>query len=676
MNCRFLSALSCVSLVVGLLLPTAGLAGDFEADRYSDIGGMKRDILASHFLTRTTFGPTEADVDALSLRISQIGKKAAFAEWIDDQFSDYPISSNPETYQVDRGRIWPLAKKMLQDMGYRASNFDEDQGNDQGVYNRNQWKEHAWWHRALTGKDQLRQRMAWALSQIFVVGEGPAPFQNQNFDTTANPRWLSLARYYDDVCIANAFGNYRDLLDSMTYHPVMGLWLTTVQNTKANPSTGSFPDENYAREIMQLFSIGLVELKTNGEARVGPGGDFVETYDNETISALARVFTGLVYNNNNNNNDSFGAGINFHREMDLYEQEHDTGQKVCFNGRLVVPARGQSENNMRQDIADVHDFFAFEHRNTAPFICRQLIQRFVMSNPPKSYLRRVAKVWNSNKTNPNQFEEVIKAILLDKVALNALKFKRTNSPPGLSVVRKYPTERTRLREPVLRYTALLRAFSPYPDPSFLTNGSKVPYYTPGGAEGAAGNQYYFIDNGSSSLNSDIAQAPFESPSVFNFYLPDYQPPGLISNYVPSKNVINGKLVTPEFQIISPVTANETMNEMRTTMIDSDLDIGNQWEVDSLVNLDVNLDLEKYYGNGGLLGQANIEPNLSQLKDFIEDLDMTLCAGTMSQSTKQTLIDVCVAEFSSYDVNTVTEKEDLVQAVITAVLVSPDCAVMP
>lgn len=679
MKYRTVQALCRGLLATCLLLPATTFAADFAASSFGELGEIQRKVLASHFLMRTTFGPTEPDVNALALRIQQIGKKAAFEEWIDAQLNDYPISSDWQTYEADRGRLWPLAKKMLNDMGYRSINFGKDKDDEQGVYDRNQWKEHAWWHRALTSKDQLRQRMAWALSQIFVVAEGPGVFSNRDLDSSANPRWLGLPKYYDDVCISHAFGNYRDLLDTMTYSPAMGVWLTTVKNKKADPRTGSFPDENYAREIMQLFSIGLVELKPNGEPRIGPDGEFVETYDNETITALSRVFTGLVFNNNKSSSDSFGAGTNLHAEMDVYEQQHDTGQKVAFKGRLVIPARPQSEANARRDISAVLDFLAYEHRNTAPFICRRLIQRFVMSNPPKYYVRRVVRAWDKNKTNPKQFEEVIKAILLDRVALNALRFKTVRSPSlGLNVIRKYPTERTRLREPILRSTAMLRAFSPYPDPSFLTISSdaKTPYYTPGGPEGTAGNQYFFIDNNSDGIGDKFAQAPFESESVFNFYLPDYQAPGAISNYVPSKSIINGKLVTPEFQIISPVTANQTMNHIRRTTVDSDFDIGNQWEVNRQVNLDVNLDFSRFYEDGGLLGAANVEPTMQQVRKFIETLDLALCAGTMSLSTKQVLLDVCQAELDRYNVDRVSEKEDLVQAIISALVLAPDCAVMP
>ena len=652
------------------------VAADFQTTSFSEIDEIRLKVLASHFLTRTTFGPTRSEVDALALRIKQIGHKQALEEWIDNQFDDYPISSNWQTYEEDRGRIWPLAKKMLNDMGYISRNFGKDR-DEGGVRDREEWKENAWWHRVLTSKDQLRQRMAWALSQIFVVGEGPAEFNNQGLDTSANPRWLGLAKYYDDVCIAHAFGNYRDLIDTMTYSPVMGVYLTTVRNKKADPAKGTFPDENYARELMQLFSIGLVELNADGTMKLGPDGEPIETYDNETITALARVFTGLVYNNNRTSNDSIGAGLNFHRPMEMYEQEHDISQKVAFKGRLVIPGRRRSESSSRRDIRDVLDFLAYEHENTGPFICRRLIQRFVMSNPPDYYLRRVVKVWNDNKNNDDQFKEVLKAILLDRRALAALRFVRVSTPGiGMKVLRRYPTEGTRLREPVLRVTALIRAFSRYPDPTFVTTGALTPYRTPGGPEGTAGNQYYFIDNNSADLGESLGQGPFESDSVFNFYQPDYQPPGPISNYAPSRSVANGKLVSPEFQIISPVTAVRTMNQARSLTTDSDLDAGPQFEAGRERTIDINIDFSRYFQDGGVLGQEGVEPTGAQIRDLLEALDLDVCAGTMSESTKKTLLDVCQAEIDRYNVASENQKHILVRALISVLMLAPDCAVMP
>jgi hypothetical protein len=229
---------------------------------------------------------------------------------------------------------------------------------------------------------------------------------------------------------------------------------------------------------------------------------------------------------------------------------------------------------------------------------------------------------------------------------------------------------------VLRYTALFRAFSPYPDPSFLTDGSKRPYYTPGGPEGEAGNQYFFIDNSSSGLSDSLGQGPFESESVFNFYLPDYQPPGPITNYVASRRVIDEKLVSPEFQILSPVTAIRTMNQVRGITFDSDFDIGNQWEVDKETSLDVNLKLDQYYEDGGVLGRAGSEPSTTEIRKLIESLDMKLCAGTMNASTKEVLVGALQREIDRSNIDTTREKEDLVQAIVSALVLAPDFAVMP
>lgn len=664
-----------ILLLAFLLQPPMAFGADFTVSRFREIDEIKRKVLASHFLMRTTFGPTEPDVDALAMRIKQIGKKAAFEEWIEGQFNDYPISSNWQAYEADRGRLWPLTKKMLNDMGYQARNFGIESSEPGGVRGRNYWKEHAWWHRSLTAKDQLRQRMAWALSQIFVVGEGAGEFQDRGLDASTHPRWLGLPRYYDDVCITHAFGNYRELIETVTYSPVMGIYLTHLNNRKANPETGIFPDENYARELMQLFSIGLVELKKNGEVRLGPDGEPIETYNNETITALARVFTGMVFDNGRDGT-RFAGGLNLHAAMEVHEPEHDTDQKVAFQGRLVIPARPQSPANARQDIDDVLDFLAYEHENTGPFICRQLIQRLVMSNPPSYYLRRVVRAWDANKSNPRQLEEVIKAILLDRVALNTLRFKTVRSPRlALQVIRKYPTERTRLREPVLRYTAMLRVFSPYPDPGFQTNRENIAYYTPGGPEGEAGNQYFLLDN-DYGIGASLGQAPYESESVFNFYRPDYQAPGPLANYVPSRSVVNGKIVTPEFQIISPVTTIRLMNHFRGITTVNHHPMGPKYEVDRSEDLYLNVDFSRFFEHGGTLGNVGDEPTESQLGDFLEELDLRLFAGTMSEKTKQAAMKACTNEMERSDVDTERTKEDMVQAVICVLLAAPDCAVIP
>ncbi len=661
-----------------LLLTNCCWAGDFKVNSFSETKLIRNKVLASHFLMRTTFGPTMPEIDALAERIGAIGHRPALEEWIDSQFGDYPLSANWQEYQADRGRLWPLAKKMLQDMGYEQANFGRSDGApDFGVFGRNQFKEYAWWHRKITAKDQLRQRMAWALSQIFVTGEGPDRFSDRPLDSSANPRWLGLPKYYDDVCIANAFGNYRSLLDSMTYHPVMGVWLTSVRNQKADPNTGTKPDENYAREIMQLFSIGVVELNPDGTTKLGPDGQPIETYDNETISALARVFTGLVYDNNNPANDSRNAGTNLHAPMEMYEQDHDFDQKVAFGGALVISAKQSTDIDARLDISEVHDFLAYKHENTAPFLCRRLIQRFVMSNPPRDYLRRVSYVFNENRGNPFQFREVIKAILLDKIALSGIRFQKIRNPRGLRVTRAYDTEGTRLREPLLRFVAMIRTFSPYPDSSFVTHNSGASFFTPGGPEGEAGNQYFFIDNDSLDIDDDIGQTPFESPSVFNFYSPDYEPTGVLSTYTPSSAIATNRLKAPEFQILTPVTSNELMNEFRKSVIDDDLDVGEIQVVSGqTATLDLQLNYEEYFEDGGMLGPDGTEPTTAQLEDFLESLDLRLCAGTMNTATRTHLLNVCQSEIDQYNVQTVSNKRDLVRAIISVVLQSPDSAVIP
>ncbi|MFZ5831554.1 MAG: DUF1800 domain-containing protein [Planctomycetota bacterium] len=632
---RLVKCWVCV-ITLGALMFLAGAvhAGTFRAQSYGELSNIKRKVLAAQFLSRTTFGPTPAEIDSLALRIRQIGVKPAFEEWINQQIS------KPVTHHH------ALAREMV-----IANGWQTQLTSNGAVQDHNRYKDFAWWHIAIRGEDQLRQRVAWALSQIFVVAEGPALFTNQTpLDTTGNPRWLGLADYYDDVLVNNAFGSYRQLLTDMTYHPCMGVWLTSLKNKK--PSASTEPDENYSREVMQLFSIGLVERFKNGVVRKDGAGADLETYDNETIKALARVFTGMVYNNNNPSTDSFGAGINLHGPMDMYEQEHDFGQKIAFGGNLVIPARTANEANARQDISDVLDYLAYEHSTTSPFLCRLLIQRLVKSNPSKAYIRRVAKVFDDSQ---GDFAAVVKAIFLDREALQSLVFAQSRSPLGLKVSGR-GTEHSRLREPVLRYTAVFRAFNATTDAS---------------SQGAG--DYLFIHNG--IVNGDFNQAPHESPSVFNFYLPDYQPP-LLEGYATSNQIPNGRLFGPEFEIMTAVQANRLPNQLRGDITDSklDCDVWLQGQT-GRTSIDIFFDFSTMYN--GMLGANGVEPTQDQVWAMIDYLDLVLCAGTLGDAAKGSLVTACMNEIGSYSISSNSKggsKEQLVRGVVWSILVAPECAV--
>lgn len=246
------------------LMALPAYAGTFEVQSRSDAALMKRKVRAAQFLHRATFGPTIEQIDELAGRMRQVGVRRACDEWIEEQFA------MPATLQQ------PVIEAMIADDGFTTT--------QDGVWIQ-RYRSHAWWDTALTSDDQLRQRVAWALIQILVTSESGAGFNDQNAgNISGKGRWIGPTNYYD-MLVSNTFGNYRDILGEVTYHPIMGVYLSHLRNRKTNGTR--FPDENYAREIMQLFSIGLYELQLDGRLKTTLQGELIPTYDNETIKELA-----------------------------------------------------------------------------------------------------------------------------------------------------------------------------------------------------------------------------------------------------------------------------------------------------------------------------------------------------------------------------------------------------
>ena len=356
----------------------------------------------------------------------------------------------------------------------------------------------SWWEQVMQGPDPLRQRIALALSEHFVVSDNLGPIRD-------NPR--GLANYYD-MLLENAFGNYRDLLFGVSVHPVMGVYLSHLRNEKSNPSIGRFPDENYAREIMQLFSIGLFELRPDGSFVLSGTGESIPTYDNGDITEFAKIFTGLSFDSPDFNFDD-GVAV-WTEPMRMYEEFHEPGPKQLLRGKHV-PA-GQTG---MQDINDAIDNL-FEHPNVGPFVARRLIQRLVTSNPSPGFIQRVAAVFADNGSGVRgDMRTVLSAILLDPEARDW---------PDSSAI-----GHGMLRESFLRRVHLARAF----------DASNLAFSFPISDRGAPG---------------DFSQRPLSSPTVFNFFLPDHLPAGPIAD---------AGLVGPEFQIITAVTAISSANALRT-----------------------------------------------------------------------------------------------------------------
>ncbi|MGB5689646.1 MAG: DUF1800 domain-containing protein [Woeseiaceae bacterium] len=350
-----------------------------------------------------------------------------------------------------------------------------------------------WFRNSLWGNDQLRQRVAFALSEILVVSQLGA-LQGRPF---------AVADYYD-VLARNAFGNYRDLLEEVTLHPAMGVYLSMLGNEKPNPALNIRPDENYARELMQLFSIGLVELNLDGTERLDGNNQPIPTYNQEIIEGFAHVFTGWTWAGS----PSFGSDrvpvTSQYSPMELWPEYHDTGPKMLLNG-VTLPAGQTGE----QDLAGALDNI-FAHDNVAPFVAIRLIQRLTTSNPSTAYVRRVAEVFNDNGSGvKGDLRAVVTAILLDPEASPTMPMEIDG----------------KLKEPLLRLTQLYKAYN-------ATSASgKYPLLAA-----------YIL----------FAQGPLQSPSVFNFFSPFYAPPGEIRD---------SSLVAPELEIATEYTNTLLTNYM-------------------------------------------------------------------------------------------------------------------
>jgi uncharacterized protein (DUF1800 family) len=426
---------------------------------------------AARFLSQATFGPTDADIDNLMT----IG----YSAWIDEQFAT-PRSGTHQAFFSG-----------LKD------------GNDKEVVA-------AFWKNALTGRDQLRLRMAYALSQIFVISLEDGDVDNYDRAVAA---WL-------DMLNANSFGNYRELLQTVSTNPMMGMYLTHIANQKADPATGRVPDENYAREVMQLFSIGLVELNLDGRPRTGSAGAVIETYSPTDVSELAKVFTGWSWacpvssdkgcflrgKSNNGNREYSDRDL---RPMVSYPEYHSIEAK-SFLGK-TIPAGTSAADSLRIAL----DHLA-AHPNVGPFIGRQLIQRFTTSNPSPAYVSHVASAFNNNgKGVRGDFKAVLKAVLTHPEA------RTINDTSG------------KVREPVLRLSAFMRAF---------------PHRS------SSGNFDIEVTN---NPGTALGQAPLHSPSVFNFYRPGYVAAGTRS--------AASNLVAPELQIFNETSVAGYINFMRDSI---------------------------------------------------------------------------------------------------------------
>lgn len=450
---------------------------------------------AARFLTQTTFGPTQDSIDSFEF--------GQYENWLNDQFA-LPIESHLT-------KLRTLDTKMC---GGMDPDYDET--------NNRPARHHIWWDAALNSPDQLRQRIAFALSQIFVVSEtgGLSQFQ------------FGLADYYD-VLLNNSFGNFRDLLKEVTLHPMMGEWLSHLKNHREDPTQNIHPDENFAREILQLFSVGLYKLNQDGSLQLDFANKPIPTYGQEEVKQFARVFTGWFYDDI----DSWWQRGATTKPMvssvptdNAAADFHETGMKVLLNGELITA--GQTPE---QDIDDAIDNI-FNHENVAPFISKQLIQRLVTSNPSPVYISDVAAAFINNGNNVRgDMKTVIRAILLHSEARG---------------VPLDPQSFGKLREPLLRFSHLWRAFG------IVTRQLEGPLWPPEDTCGRGNYDFLKVWWGLSNFRGVTGQGPLDAPSVFNFYSPFFSPQGPIGDA--------GK-VAPEFQIATENKSVQTANALNWTI---------------------------------------------------------------------------------------------------------------
>ena len=420
---------------------------------------------APRFLTQATFGPTTTDIGTL--------QSEGYTTWIANQMA-LPETSHRTATDADAA-AFP-----------NTGAFTVTQNNRQA----------AWWLISVTAPDQLRQRVAFALSEIFVTSDVASQLANEPD---------GVADYYD-LLANDAFGNFRDLLQDVTLSPAMGNYLNMLRNAKANAAKGTSADENYAREVQQLFTIGLNELQPDGTLMLDSSGLPIPTYDQNEIVQTANVFTGWGYHATGSNPSFYGAAADFDDPMMLYPSYHDVTQKTIISN-IVIPANQGGSTDLKMELDAL-----FNHQNTGPFVCSQLIQRLVTSNPSPAYVYRVAQVFANDGTGTRgNMAAVIKAILLDYEARSMTD--AADSGYG------------KLKEPLLRLTGIYRAF---------------------GASASDGRFAIF------NAQTPLDEAALRSPTVFNFFDPGYVQQGALAT---------AGLLAPEFEITTASTAISVPNNI-------------------------------------------------------------------------------------------------------------------
>lgn len=581
------------SVVTAFLLSACG-GGSGEGDTGSPpppppppagpTGAFRSEPLTAVFLTQATFGPSQDDIERLT------GQSAS--QWFQDQLALAPTYLRPR-FETHMNRVV--------DGGF--SSFR--QASPTLVF----------WRNAVGAPDQLRQRMAFALSQIMVVSATSG-------DLRGRPEGMV---HYQDLLIEHAFGNYRDLLEAVTYSPAMGYYLTYIGSKKADPSRGRMPDENYARELLQLFTIGVVETDQQGRPRLDGSGAAIELYDNEDITGLARVFTGFEYALDGRTEENRIERMR--RPLFIDERDHEDGAKTFLG--LTIPAGTPGPESVEMALDHIMD-----QPTVAPFVSRQLIQRFVTSHPDPAYVGRVADTFDRGTYQlPNgvtvgdgrrgDLAATLAAVLFDDAARNV---EANRSDPQFG----------KIREPILRITHWARAFDVEPN-----------------------DVDYLFDFYDTREADELAQHPYQSPSVFNFYRPGFVAPGTETGAA--------ELTMPELQLVNTATAPGYVNFLDDLVLQDLDDRDLQRIADRLAQVRADLPAEPGV-NAWVASYADELALLTDTEALLDHLDLLLTAGTLTEGTRG-----LIAEFLNDESveDTPEARRDQVQLAVLLIMSSPD-----
>lgn len=551
--------------------------GVFTATGQNTINGsgmVAKKMEVVRFLSQATFGANPELTDY----VTEIG----IEKWIDEQMAIQPNYLAPA----------------IQEIYYTIFDIFLEEGGDSSDFPvRANWVhlDYAWWENTIKGEDLLRQRMAYALSEILVISA----------ESNLSGYGLSLAVYYD-ILIENAFGNYRDILDGVTKNPAMGRYLSHLNNAKTDTVDNTNPDENYAREIMQLFSIGLYEMNQDGTYKLDGDGNTIPTYDNEDIKEFAKIFTGYGIGARNDTVEAnFGNSLyiaDVTVPMKMHDEYHEPGEKHLLNG-FVVPDGQTGE----EDVTAALDHL-FNHENVAPFVSKRLIQHFVKSNPTPGYISDISAVFNDNGSGVRgDLGAVLKAILLHEEARSCEWMQDASQG--------------KLREPIIRYTTVARHF-----------GGLSPY-----------DERYW--NLSYSFNNGVDQHPLHSPTVFNFFGPEYSPNGEISE---------AGMVAPEFEIHNSRTGINYANWIY------------YWVEYEYLLACRSADVPEGHDNVTVTDLTQLYEYAKDADALLDRLDLFICHGQLSQRTR----DIIKETINNYPLSTsgLTSRVELATYLI---LISPD-----